>query len=329
LTEGGTSILRIADGKVVEVWWNADSLGLGLQIMAPLNEAEMRTLTSNFYQFFNAHDLATASRFWTDDFVYDFVASPPVMHGKEEAVEFFESDVFVGFPDFHAEAVHELVSPGNQLLVRDALVTGTQLGEISGIPPTGKQCAVRYLIMLEFAGNAISSFTEYLDMGSMMIQLGVMPAPAIPPLVPSFTLPDPVPTELSPLESVQALLGFWENKDIPHFMEKVHPEGQFMTVMGAPLDRAALAGLLEHFISSAPDMHNEIGRIVELNDGWAVAEVVMTGTNTGSYLGLPPSGKPFELRYAALYHFDDDGLLTNFELYYDQVTLLTQFGFLQ
>lgn len=328
LVQPGISIYRIADGKIVEVWYLADYLSVGMQMMAPLNEIEMRTLTANFYQFFNAHDLATASRFWTDDFVYDFVALPPPAQGKEAAAQ-FTADVFSGFPDFHVEPIRELVSLENHLIVRDEVATGTQLGEILGIPATGKQCTIRPLIIYEFSGNAIARKTEYLDLSSLLIQLGVMPPPAIPPLVSSFPLPDPVETDLSPLESAQELIGFWENKDIPRFMEKVHPEGQFMTVMGAPLDRAAVAGLLEHFISSSPDLHNEIVRIVELNDGWVVAEVVMTGTNTGSYFGLPPSGKPYELRYAALYHFDEDGLLTNFELYYDQVTLLTQLGFLQ
>jgi steroid delta-isomerase-like uncharacterized protein len=58
--------------------------------------------------------------------------------------------------------------------------------------------------------------------------------------------------------------------------------------------------------------------------------VVCTFTAVGIHDGpLGPfsaTGRPFSLPLCELWHFDDDGRVTGGDLYYDQVSLLTQLG---
>jgi enterochelin esterase-like enzyme len=53
-------------------------------------------------------------------------------------------------------------------------------------------------------------------------------------------------------------------------------------------------------------------------------EVVFTGTHTGPFMGMPPTGLSVMLRAGSLRHFNADGLLTDFSLYYDNMSLMAQ-----
>ena len=55
-------------------------------------------------------------------------------------------------------------------------------------------------------------------------------------------------------------------------------------------------------------------------------EYTAQGTNDGPYFGIPATGKPAQVRLGELVRFDADGLMTDFSLYYDSLTLLMQLG---
>ena len=63
-----------------------------------------------------------------------------------------------------------------------------------------------------------------------------------------------------------------------------------------------------------------------MGDGWGVTEIMYQGINDGPYFGIPTTGRTFNVRGVTLYRFDENGLVTNFETYRDEVTLLTQMG---
>ena len=56
------------------------------QIAAAASEAEMRAAMDGMVEAVNAHDVAQMSSYWTDDIVYDFVAQPPSLKGKQAPV---------------------------------------------------------------------------------------------------------------------------------------------------------------------------------------------------------------------------------------------------
>jgi steroid delta-isomerase-like uncharacterized protein len=59
-----------------------------------------------------------------------------------------------------------------------------------------------------------------------------------------------------------------------------------------------------------------------------ICEVRWSATNTGVYKGVPPTGKPVELRIAYFFRFDGDRIARITE-YYDLATLLVQQGQLE
>jgi steroid delta-isomerase-like uncharacterized protein len=59
-----------------------------------------------------------------------------------------------------------------------------------------------------------------------------------------------------------------------------------------------------------------------------VCTFTVVGTHDGPLGPFPATGKRFTLPLCELWHFDPSGLVVGGELYYDQVSLLTQVGLL-
>ena len=81
----------------------------------------------------------------------------------------------------------------------------------------------------------------------------------------------------------------------------------------------------EHVWQAFPDLQFEVTSYAETSAIKLVAEWVMTGTNTGSLNGLPPTGKAIALKGVDLIEVVDDGikLVTG---YFDTKTVPTQLG---
>jgi steroid delta-isomerase-like uncharacterized protein len=52
----------------------------------------------------------------------------------------------------------------------------------------------------------------------------------------------------------------------------------------------------------------------------------VVGTQTGVLGAFPATGKPFALELCEMWHFDSSGRVVGGDIYYDQVSLLTQLG---
>ena len=272
----------------------------------------------------NAHDVALYMSYFTDDIVYDYMSSPPSMEGKEAVAGFFGS-LFQAFPDFHVEQRHILVS-GN-ILVTECTVTGTHLEEWAGIPATGKSVQTIHMDIYEFGEDKIKRKATYDDAVSLMMQLGVIPAPEPLELVPSFTLPDPEVTGLSTLEVYAEQTARWNTFDLSHWAKMHHPDADFLIApLGVPLNRDSNIAAHELYLLGMSDRQQDTIRTIDLGDGWVLAEMIFTGTNDGTYFGIPATGRPFTLREGQINHIDADGLITYQHSYFDNLTLLAQLG---
>jgi predicted ester cyclase len=58
----------------------------------------------------------------------------------------------------------------------------------------------------------------------------------------------------------------------------------------------------------------------------AVCSFTVVGTHDGPLGPIPATGKPFALALCEMWHFDSSGAVVGGDLYYDQVSLLTQLG---
>jgi len=296
------------------------------QTATAVSEEEMRAAMQGLIDGLNAHDTTQMSEYWTDNIVYDFVAQPPSLNGKQGVAGFFEG-LFQGVPDIHSTQTRILVA--DHVMVTEAVATGTHLGELSGIPATGKDLQIAPLHIWEFEGDKIKRATEYLDMASMLIQMGLMPAPDLDPtlLVPSFPLPDPEPTGLTPLEAAAESTARWNSGDLSGMAKLIRPNANiFVAPLGIPLSRSAYIAVGEMMFQGFSEMPMEIVRAIDMGDGWVVCELLIKGTNDGPYMGMPATRRSIQLRGVSLQRYDADGLITDLSSYYDSLTMLAQLG---
>ena len=274
----------------------------------------------------NAHDVDQLMTYFTEDIVWDYVvAGVPPFSGLEQVEGFFRT-IFQAFPDWRVAHRRKLAS--DNILVTECTVTGTQEGEWMGIPATGATVAQSlHMDIYEFEGGKIKRATTYDDAVSLMIQLGVMPGSELPPLAPSFELPDPEPTGLAPLEAYAEQTARWNSADLSHWTKMIRPDADLLLApLMIPLNRATYIASQELYTLGMSDRQQENIRVVDLGDGWLVIDIVFSGTNDGPYFGIPATGRPFEVRAGQVSRFDADGLLTYQHTYFDNLTLFAQLG---
>ena len=79
------------------------------------------------------------------------------------------------FPDWHS-TFEELIAEGDRVAERWT-GRGTHLGELWGIPPTGRRVEGPGSVFYRIAGGKIVEFRGQLDMMGLMQQLGAIPSP--------------------------------------------------------------------------------------------------------------------------------------------------------
>jgi steroid delta-isomerase-like uncharacterized protein len=80
------------------------------------------------------------------------------------------------FPDLHF-TFEDFIAEGDKVMVRWT-ASGTQKGELMGIPPSGKQQATTGIDILRFEGGKIVEHWQEADRLGLLQQLGAIPAPA-------------------------------------------------------------------------------------------------------------------------------------------------------
>ncbi len=73
-----------------------------------------------------------------------------------------------------------------------------------------------------------------------------------------------------------------------------------------------------------PDQRNELIELHHSDDA-VIVEFDLLGTHEGSFRGLPPTGRAFRCRMAAIFEFEGDGLVSE-RVYFDSATILRQLG---
>lgn len=76
-----------------------------------------------------------------------------------------------------------------------------------------------------------------------------------------------------------------------------------------------------------PDLHYEIKEIIATKDG-VVARVVMTGTQTDTLFGIPPTGKRIEVNQINIEKIEN-GKITEHWRVTDELTMMKQLGVVQ
>ncbi len=133
---------------------------------------------------------------------------------------------------------------------------------------------------------------------------------------------------MAPLEAAPEIEARFSRHDLSEVAKMVHQDAEirFNTLGMIPMSRDEYIAALEMILLSNSTIHSEIIRKIDLGNGWVASELVVSGTHDGPYFGIPASGKPTEVKAAKISRYDEDGLLTNLSLCFDNLTTLIQMG---
>jgi steroid delta-isomerase-like uncharacterized protein len=144
-----------------------------------MTSEDNKGLVRRFWEeVFNQQLLERAGEYVAQDYL-DHGAVPGQGLGLEGAKRQRWARYFAAIPDLHAQ-VDDMVAEGDRVSVRFT-VTGTQVGELVGIPPSGRRFDVGGMCIYRIADGKIAEQWEQVDWLGVMRQLGAIPAPAQQP----------------------------------------------------------------------------------------------------------------------------------------------------
>jgi len=110
---------------------------------------------------------------YTEDVSYEDPGLGLTLKGKEQ-VRGFAQSFFTAFPDLKAEIVTTVVA--GERAASEWRFSGTQTGDLPGIPAANKRMDVYGASIYEFEGGKIKRKVDYWDVATALRQLGAMPA---------------------------------------------------------------------------------------------------------------------------------------------------------
>jgi steroid delta-isomerase-like uncharacterized protein len=138
---------------------------------------DLRTLAHRFAdEVINAQDLHAAL---TELVVEDFVEQNPLPGqgpGRAGLADVL-AGMFAAFPDLRW-TVHDTITDGDRIMSFSTW-TGTHRGPFLGVPATGRSVTVEAWTLDRYRDGQLTESRIIMDVAGLLIQLGVIPAPAV------------------------------------------------------------------------------------------------------------------------------------------------------
>jgi steroid delta-isomerase-like uncharacterized protein len=133
------------------------------------NEAIVRRIIG---EFLNEGNLALADELSTKDFVNHSPGSG--ITPDREGLKRYLSNLRTAFPDM-VTTIDDMIAEGDKVVVR-VTSSGTHMGDLAGIPPTGRQVRVPAISIIRFADGKAVERWNITDELSLLQQLGILPS---------------------------------------------------------------------------------------------------------------------------------------------------------
>ena len=127
-----------------------------------------------FEQVFNEHRHDLVEEFLVENITLHGTGLPPAL----EAVKQWLAAFTTAFPDHH-QTINDIIAEEDRVVARTTF-TGTQRGEMQGIPATGKTVTQPAITLFRLTNGKIVEAWLAADNLGLMQQLGVIPAPQAP-----------------------------------------------------------------------------------------------------------------------------------------------------
>ncbi|WP_422079586.1 ester cyclase [Ulvibacterium sp.] len=138
---------------------------------------------------------------------------------------------------------------------------------------------------------------------------------------------------LSPKDStIRANLGVlvdscWNNQDTTLLTEiSVENFVRHLNGIQIAVSKREMQAHMNVFFTAFPDLKITLDTLT-INNNKAFLEWTSSGTNTGIYGEVAPTGKKVKMKGFSHLHFTDDGVLSREDVYYNELDLLQQLGY--
>lgn len=303
----------------------------------PLTADEMAKRYDECWSFFNSKDWKSFETCYAPSATSDFVDSgmPPAT-GFADIMEKHNKPFADAFPDGKGTIELTLISGHNGATV--ALFTGTNSAPMKSpmgeIPATNKKIGMRVAHMVHFTddGHAVDKQWFYNDLGTMMSQLGLSPAPARAVTETANAHETVVAknddTEKKNIATVASLDAAFSKHDAKA-IEATLADDVVWGEIGMTKDwnkKEALASHAELF-KGFPDLKFTAGTTFAAGD-YVIEQGVMTGTNNGDMptMHIKKTGKPVTLNFLQVWKFNKDGKVAQSWGYWNGMAMAMQLG---
>ena len=266
-------------------------------------------------QAFSENDLETYLSYTTEDFVHESVSRPPGSREQfaQKIENFFTS--FPGVKNYQADLL-----PYENYLVFDECTFEIPL------PGTDKKVSIFHMDLVEMEGDKMKVKRSYGDGALMKAALNKIEPPFIKPIAATMSVPAPKSHGLNPMDAQHELLKRWNEQNLAGLAEMLHADAEILvSPLYSPVDRNSYIGWQELFLKAFPDL--QVSAVATYaGDEWAMSEIKMTGTNTGSYMNNSATGKPIDIRAGLLTRFGEDGSVVSLKQFIDSMNVMKQLG---
>ena len=136
------------------------------------NKALMRRMVE---EILNRGNLEAADEIFAPDYVLHDPASPEEVHGTE-GFKGFVGVFHTAFPDLHV-TIEDQIAEGDNKMVTRYRVSGTHLGDLMGLPPSGRRVTFAGVGVTRTSDGKVVETWEHYDALGLMRQLDVVPLP--------------------------------------------------------------------------------------------------------------------------------------------------------
>jgi steroid delta-isomerase-like uncharacterized protein len=142
----------------------------------PMSEENKALIRREIEEVFSAQgDLDVADEIFAPEYVSHDPISPEEVRGGPEGAKEFAMMYRNAFPDVQL-SIEDQIAEGDKVVTR-WIGSGTHLGELMGIAPTGNQVRVAGMTISRIEEGKIAEEWEIYDALGMMQQLGAIPSP--------------------------------------------------------------------------------------------------------------------------------------------------------
>ncbi len=256
------------------------------------NKASFRRIPERIY---NHGEIELSAAVMTDDYV-EHIPLPAGFPTGRAGFDAFVRMFRVAVPDLTYTVTRftpdDLIGEGDHV-AHHVVGRGTHLGELFGIPPSGKTLDWTETHIGRYAGGMLVEHWGQIDVLRILQGVGTIPGYSPRPSAPApVEIVDERPLTTDEMRElmVRFVDDIWNDGNLDVADELFHPAATSPSVPELPVGGTGVRVIAEMMRTAFPDFHMTIeDTIVEYP--YVVGRFAESGTQTGPFMGMPLTGK--------------------------------------